>query len=117
MLFLIHCFVRYNGSDHPIPFHKAQDLGKMPKKLTGGPAPDLEEAFVCLYNELICEGIANPPTVQIDDIPDDEEEDVKPKESIDDISGDKLIQAPKKRKAVGTTKAKAKAKTKTSKKS
>ncbi|KAF7775848.1 hypothetical protein Agabi119p4_4241 [Agaricus bisporus var. burnettii] len=89
---------KYNGSDHPIPFHKAQDLGKMPKKLTGGPAPDLEEAF-------------------IDDILDDEEEDVKPKESIDDISGDKLIQAPKKRKAVGTAKAKAKTKAKTSKKS
>ena len=36
---------KYNSSDHPIPFHKAQDLGKIPKKLPGGPAPDLEEAF------------------------------------------------------------------------
>jgi hypothetical protein len=34
---------RYNSQDHPIPFHKAQDLGKVPKKLAGGPAPDLEE--------------------------------------------------------------------------
>ena len=36
---------KYNSRDHPIPFHKAQDLGKIPKKLPGGPAPDLEEAF------------------------------------------------------------------------
>lgn len=31
--------------EHPIPFHKAQDLGKVPKKLGGGPAPDIEDAF------------------------------------------------------------------------
>ena len=31
--------------DHPIPFHKATDLGKAPKKLGGGPAPDLEDVF------------------------------------------------------------------------
>ncbi|KAF8994582.1 replication factor RFC1 C terminal domain-containing protein [Cyathus striatus] len=37
---------KYNAKEHPIPFHKAQDLGKAPKKLAGGPAPDLEEAFV-----------------------------------------------------------------------
>jgi len=36
---------KYNSQDHPIPFHKAQDLGRVAKKLTGGPAPDLEEAF------------------------------------------------------------------------
>ena len=30
---------------HPIPFYKAMDLGKAPKKLTGGPTPDLEEAL------------------------------------------------------------------------
>jgi replication factor C subunit 1 len=36
---------KYNATEHPIPFHKAQDLGKVPKKLPGGPAPDLEEAF------------------------------------------------------------------------
>ncbi len=36
---------RYNSQDHPIPFHKAQDQGKIPKKLASGPAPDLEEAF------------------------------------------------------------------------
>lgn len=36
---------RYNTSEHPIAFHKAQDLGKSAKKLEGGPAPDLEDAF------------------------------------------------------------------------
>jgi replication factor C subunit 1 len=37
---------RYNASEHPIPFHRAQDVGKIPKKLAGGPAPDFEEAYV-----------------------------------------------------------------------
>lgn len=36
---------RYNSKDHPVPFHKAQDLGKLPKKLAAEPAPDLEEAY------------------------------------------------------------------------
>lgn len=37
---------RYNAQDHPIAFHKAQDLGKVPKKIAAaGPAPDLEEAY------------------------------------------------------------------------
>ena len=36
---------RYNSTEHPIAFHKALDLGKAPKKLAGGPAPDLEEAY------------------------------------------------------------------------
>ena len=36
---------RYNSREHPVPFHKAQDLGKLPKKLTAEPAPDLEEAY------------------------------------------------------------------------
>jgi replication factor C subunit 1 len=39
-------FDRYNATEHPIPFHRAQDLGKIPKKLTGGAPPDLEEAYV-----------------------------------------------------------------------
>jgi len=41
---------RYNASEHPVLFYKALDLGKAPKKLSGGPAPDLEEAFVS-YNQ------------------------------------------------------------------
>ena len=37
---------KYNARDHPIAFHKAEALGKAPKKLAAaGPAPDLEEAF------------------------------------------------------------------------
>jgi len=36
---------RYNSGDHPVPFYKAQDLGKLPKKLATEPAPDLEEAY------------------------------------------------------------------------
>ncbi|OSX60707.1 hypothetical protein POSPLADRAFT_1048084 [Postia placenta MAD-698-R-SB12] len=34
---------KYNSRDHPIPFYKAQDFGKAPKKLAAGPLPDLEE--------------------------------------------------------------------------
>ena len=37
---------RYNTRDHPVAFHKAQDIGKTAKKLTvSGPVPDLEEAY------------------------------------------------------------------------
>ena len=37
---------KYNSREHPIPFHRAQDLGKVPKKIAdAGPAPDLEEAY------------------------------------------------------------------------
>ncbi|KAH9483192.1 Replication factor C subunit 1, partial [Psilocybe cubensis] len=71
---------KYNASEHPIPFHKAQDLGKVPKKLAGGPAPDLEEAFV-------------------DDVIDDVSEDEKNKDLDEDITKDSLIKAPKKKKA------------------
>ncbi|PFH45686.1 hypothetical protein AMATHDRAFT_158196 [Amanita thiersii Skay4041] len=39
---------KYNSMEHPIAFHKALDLGKVPKKLAAGAAPDLEEAYeVC----------------------------------------------------------------------
>ncbi|KAF9530949.1 purine nucleotide binding protein [Crepidotus variabilis] len=69
---------KYNSSEHPIPFHKATDLGKAPKKLAGGPAPDLEEAYVD------------------DEIQDASDDESKAKE--DDITKDSLIKAPKKRK-------------------
>ncbi|KAI8984816.1 replication factor RFC1 C terminal domain-containing protein [Trametes punicea] len=37
---------KYNSRDHPVAFHRAENLGKVPKKLAAvGPAPDLEEAF------------------------------------------------------------------------
>ena len=47
--------LRYNASEHPIPFHKAQDLGKVPKKLAGGSVPDIEDAYdVSQSLQLIC---------------------------------------------------------------
>ncbi|TFK35074.1 replication factor RFC1 C terminal domain-containing protein [Crucibulum laeve] len=78
---------KYNASEHPIPFHKAQDLGKLPKKLAGGPAPDLEEAFV-------------------DDIVDDISDDDNKGKDPDDIANDSLIQASKKKAAPAKKKAK-----------
>ncbi|KAK2465145.1 hypothetical protein APHAL10511_002837 [Amanita phalloides] len=71
---------KYNSTEHPIAFHKAQELGKVAKKLAGGPAPDLEEAY------------------EVDDVVDDASDDEKKRKNEDDISGDKLIQAPKKKK-------------------
>ncbi|CAA7269165.1 unnamed protein product [Cyclocybe aegerita] len=71
---------KYNSSEHPIPFHKAQDLGKAPKKLAGGPAPDLEEAYV-------------------DDVIEEASDDETKSKASDDITKDSLIKAPKKRKA------------------
>ena len=38
-------FVRYNATDHPVAFHKAQDFGKAPKKIANDAAPDLEDVF------------------------------------------------------------------------
>ncbi|KAF9475821.1 DNA replication factor C, large subunit [Pholiota conissans] len=72
---------KYNSAEHPIPFHKAEDLGKLAKKLPGGPAPDLEEAYV-------------------DDIADDNgsDDEAKSKDS-DDVTKDSLIKVAKKRKA------------------
>ncbi|KAL1723420.1 replication factor RFC1 C terminal domain-containing protein [Schizophyllum commune] len=70
---------KYNAGEHPIPFHKATDLGKAPKKLPGGPAPDIEDAF------------EDEPEVVSDEGENDDDE--------EDISKDKLIAAPKKKKA------------------
>ncbi|KAF8122796.1 replication factor RFC1 C terminal domain-containing protein [Boletus edulis] len=78
---------KYNASEHPIPFYKAMDLGKAPKKLAGGPAPDLEEAF------------------DVDDeIPDASDDETK-KGDEDEISRDKLISTskPRPKKAARTT--------------
>ncbi|KAL6304141.1 replication factor RFC1 C terminal domain-containing protein [Sparassis latifolia] len=80
---------KYNSRDHPIPFHKAQDLGKVPKKLAAlGPAPDLEEAF---------------------DVEEDivEESEDKPSSNDDDVTHDSLIKAPKKGKGTVSSKGKA----------
>ncbi|KAI0301881.1 replication factor RFC1 C terminal domain-containing protein [Multifurca ochricompacta] len=78
---------KYNTRDHPIPFHKAQDLGRVPKKLAGGPAPDLEEAF------------------DVDDSVEDADDDKKV-DDPDDIKHDKLIQEATGKKKVGITKGK-----------
>ncbi|KAG1861651.1 replication factor RFC1 C terminal domain-containing protein [Suillus subluteus] len=69
---------KYNSTDHPIPFHKATDLGKAPKKLLGGPAPDLEDVFD-LDDEVV-------------DVSDDEKKKVKDE---DEVAADKLFQASK----------------------
>ncbi|KAJ7481567.1 replication factor RFC1 C terminal domain-containing protein, partial [Mycena latifolia] len=70
---------KYNAAQHPIPFHKASDLGKVPKRLPGGPAPDIEDAF------------------DMDEAIDDASDDEKASKDVDDISKDKLIKAPKKK--------------------
>ncbi|KAF8900823.1 replication factor RFC1 C terminal domain-containing protein [Gymnopilus junonius] len=76
---------KYNSTDHPIPFHKAQDLGKAPKKLAGGPAPDLEEAYV-------------------DDVIEDASDDDTKKDDTDDVAKDSLIKAPKPKKKAAPAK-------------
>ncbi|KAH9936826.1 DNA replication factor C large subunit [Epithele typhae] len=65
----------YNARDHPLAFHKAEALGKPPKRLAAaGAAPDLEEAF----------------DVE-DEVPADEEKE----EADDGLDNDKLIKASK----------------------
>jgi len=77
---------KYNSTEHPIPFYKTQDLGKAPKKLTGGPAPDIEDAF------------------DVDEPEPEASDDDEKAKSSDDISKDKLIKAGKRKTA--TTKGK-----------
>ncbi|KAF8838200.1 DNA replication factor C, large subunit [Paxillus ammoniavirescens] len=83
---------KYNANEHPIPFHKATDLGKAPKKLAGGPAPDLEEVFDAEDEVLEASDTENK------------------KGNEDDVSADKLIQAPKTKKGKASTQPKGKAK-------
>jgi len=59
-------------------------LGKAPKKLAGGPAPDLEDVFEV-----------------DDDVPDDDSEEKKEDEDEDDVTKDSLIKVPKKKGATG----------------
>ncbi|EED84404.1 predicted protein, partial [Postia placenta Mad-698-R] len=68
---------KYNSRDHPIPFYKAQDFGKAPKKLAAGPLPDLEE-FLDVDDD-------------VEEIAEDTNE-----TSDNDIEHDRLIKAPKK---------------------
>ncbi|KAJ3488056.1 hypothetical protein NLI96_g3101 [Meripilus lineatus] len=80
---------KYNAREHPVAFHKAQDVGKAARKIAAaGPAPDLEEAY------------------EVDD-DDDTPEDAKDvDEDDDDISHDSLIKAPGKGKGKAPAKAK-----------
>jgi len=75
---------KYNASEHPIPFHKATDLGKAPKKLAAAPAPDLEDAF------------------EVDEEVPEASDDEAKKEDSEDAMKDSLIKVPKKKKAAGT---------------
>ncbi|KAI0637521.1 replication factor RFC1 C terminal domain-containing protein [Trametes polyzona] len=69
---------KYNSRDHPVAFHKAEALGKAPKKLAAvGPAPDLEEAF------------------DVDDEVVEEAEEEKEDASDDAPENDSLIKKPK----------------------
>ncbi|KAJ3814126.1 purine nucleotide binding protein [Lentinula aff. lateritia] len=77
---------KYNSSEHPIPFHKATDLGKAPKKLAAEQVPDLEEAF------------------DFDEVVEDASDDEKNTKDTEDISHDKLIQTSKKARATGKSK-------------
>ncbi|KAG7446101.1 DNA replication factor C, large subunit [Guyanagaster necrorhizus] len=72
---------KYNSQEHPMPFHKGQDVGKAPKKLAAGPVPDLEDAF------------------ELDDIVDDASDD-ETKTKMDNIDNDKLIHVAKAKKKV-----------------
>lgn len=99
MLKLFCFYLRYNSTEHPIPFHKAQDLGKVPKKLPGGPAPDLEEAYVSLLNiqELLyVDNVLYPH--QVDDVIEDASDDESKTKDDNDLKNDSLIKAPKKKK-------------------
>lgn len=68
---------RYNASEHPIPFHKATDLGTKVKKIAKGEMPDQEDV---LDNE--------------DEIG-EEPEDAGNESEAYDVSKDKLIKQPK----------------------
>ncbi|KAG6885025.1 hypothetical protein C0993_006441 [Termitomyces sp. T159_Od127] len=81
---------KYNGSEHPIPFHKGQNIGK-PKKLAMEPLPDLEDVY------------------DLDEANEEASDDESQKNStkiLDDVSADKLIQVSKKRKTSMKNKAK-----------
>jgi len=90
--------LRYNNTEHPIPFHKATDLGKVPKKFAGGPAPDLEDIFDVSISWMSIAPHQHLHLFQLDDevvdVSDDEKKNVKDE---DEVAADKLIQASKPR--------------------
>jgi replication factor C subunit 1 len=95
---------KYNQAEHPIPFYKAQELGKAPKKIANaGPAPDIEDAYE-VGPILMTDAFVLTLPYQMDELDDasDGEEEVKKKAGTKEeelIGGDKLIKAPKASKA------------------
>lgn len=72
---------KYNSSEHPIAYHKGDNLGKVPKRLgTVGEKPDLEDAF----------------DMDDDVAVSDDEDSKKGKGSGSDVENDKFIKAAKK---------------------
>jgi replication factor C subunit 1 len=91
---------RYNATEHPIPFHKATDLGKAPKKLAGGPAPDLEEVFeVSIVFHFDVFDLTRVCYQVDDEIPDASDSEEGKGDDSDDLTKDSLIKVPKKKKA------------------
>ena len=71
-------------------------MGKAPKKLGGGPAPDIEDAYdvSCSWYS-ICSIVTHLILQLADEDPDPVSDDDKKKKSPDDVSNDKLIKAKK----------------------
>lgn len=101
---------KYNSRDHPIPFHRAQDLGKAPKKIAdAGPAPDLEEAYEVSSSLSYSAVINSNITSQVDEeLPDDDDD--KKDADLDDVAFDSLVKDKSKKKADAAAKAAAKEK-------
>lgn len=78
-----------------MPFHKAQEFGKVPKKLAGGPAPDLEDVFdVRTTSPLLLRMYTDVAIEQLEDDV-EEEVDIKDDEGSEDVSKDSLIKEAK----------------------
>ena len=101
---LISRFLRYNSSEHPLPFHKATIFGA-PKKMAAGPAPDLEEAFDVRYKISDPWAFLTQPFVQAEEVEEDDK-DKNDDEANDDVTKDKLIKQSKTKKAKAPAKSK-----------
>lgn len=88
---------RYNSMEHPIPFYKATESGKVPKKLAGGPVPDLEEAYVSFPDMSCMNALLRALRGQVDDEIDEVSEDEAKSKFSDDAIKDNLIKIPKKK--------------------
>ncbi|KAF8905772.1 hypothetical protein CPB84DRAFT_1844773 [Gymnopilus junonius] len=97
----------YNSADCPIPFHKAQDLRKVPKKLASEPGPELvcRRTPVCSLKGPSA-GIIIIEEAYIDDAIGHALDDDTKKEDTDtdDMVKDSTIKAPKPKKKVAPAK-------------